>query len=50
MKNNRRDFLKIAGMAGIGVVGGGVINGLSACNDSEKAAKVPVAEEENMEK
>jgi dienelactone hydrolase len=49
MKNNRRDFLKIAGMAGIGVAGGSVITSLSACNDSGKSTKVPVAAEENMD-
>jgi dienelactone hydrolase len=49
MKNNRRDFLKIAGMAGIGVAGGSVISSLSACNDSGKSTKVPVAAEENMD-
>ncbi len=29
MKNNRRNFLKIAGIAGIGVAGAGVLNGLA---------------------
>ncbi len=29
MKNNRRNFLKIAGIAGIGVAGAGVLNGLT---------------------
>jgi hypothetical protein len=27
MKNERRDFLKLAGMAGLGVVGGGLLVG-----------------------
>ena len=49
MKNNRRDFIKIAGIAGMAGIGAGVINGLSACNDSGKASKVPVAADENGE-
>ena len=49
MKNNRRDFIKIAGIAGMAGIGAGVINGLSACNDSGKASKVPVAADENVE-
>ena len=32
MKSNRRDFLKYAGITGLGVVGG---TGLSACNDKD---------------
>jgi dienelactone hydrolase len=36
-------------MAGIGVAGGSVISSLSACNDSGKSTKVPVAAEENMD-
>jgi len=49
MKNNRRDFIKIAGIAGMAGIGAGVINGLSACNDSGKATKVPIATDENMD-
>ena len=29
MKNNRRNFLKVAGITGIGVAGAGVLNGFS---------------------
>lgn len=29
MKNNRRNFLKIAGMAGIGVAGSGILDGFT---------------------
>lgn len=29
MNNNRRNFLKIAGMAGIGVVGSGILDGFT---------------------
>jgi len=36
MKNNRRDFLKVAGAAGIGVVGSGILlSSLSSCNEPE---------------
>jgi hypothetical protein len=49
MKNNRRDFIKIAGIAGMAGIGAGVINGLSACNDSGKDTKVPLAADENVD-
>lgn len=49
MKNNRRDFIKIAGIAGMAGIGAGVINGLSACNNSGKDTKVPLAADENVD-
>lgn len=34
MKNNRRDFLKLTGLAGISVAGGSVLNGFAADEDN----------------
>ena len=33
MKNNRRNFLKIAGITGIGVAGAGILNGITNAKD-----------------
>ncbi len=30
MKNNRRDFLKISGLAGLGIAGGSVLSGFAS--------------------
>lgn len=49
MKNNRRDFLKVAGMAGIGVVGAGMLTGLASCNNSEQDTKAVIIDDENMD-
>ena len=49
MKNNRRDFLKVAGMAGIGVVGAGMLSGLAACNNAEQGSKAVSEVDENMD-
>lgn len=48
MKDNRRNFLKIAGIAGIGAVGSGVMNSLAGCN-TNTAPKSPVIAEENSD-
>ena len=37
MKNNRRDFLKLTGMAGLTVAGTGVLNGIAS--ESEMSGK-----------
>lgn len=39
MKNNRRNFLKIAGITGIGVAGAGVLNGLVNAKDYENGSE-----------
>ncbi len=49
MKNNRRTFLKVAGMAGIGVVGSSMLSSLASCNNSKEGAKAPIADNENMD-
>jgi hypothetical protein len=40
MKNNRRDFLKLTGLAGLSVAGAGMINSCSTANKSESGAVV----------
>jgi hypothetical protein len=44
MKKNRRDFLKVAGAAGIGMIGTGMLVSLNACNEpsADGSAAVPV--------
>jgi len=44
MKKNRRDFLKVAGAAGIGMIGAGMLVSLNACNEpsADGSAAVPV--------
>lgn len=48
MKDNRRNFLRIAGIAGIGAVGSGVMNSLAGCN-TNTAPKSPVIAEESAD-
>ena len=43
MKNNRRNFLKITGLAGLGMAGGGLLNGMTAAPD--KLADVNLSEQ-----
>jgi hypothetical protein len=38
MKNKRRDFLKLTGLAGFGVAGGGILNGFARDGDQVKKA------------
>ena len=45
MKNNRRDFLKVASIAGVGVVSSIMLSSLASCNDSKQATDVPVVDE-----
>ncbi len=45
MKNNRRDFLKVASIAGVGVVSSSMLSSLASCNDSKQATDVPVVDE-----
>ncbi len=49
MKKDRRNFLKVAGMAGIGVVGSSMLTGLASCNDSKQGSKSPIADDEKMD-
>ena len=43
MKTNRGDFLKVVGMAGVGVVSSSKLSKLASCNDSKQA--VPVVDD-----
>ena len=49
MKNNRRNFLKIAGITGIGVAGAGILNGITNAKDfgngSEPSSKIESTDE-----
>lgn len=51
MKNNRRDFLKVAGVgvAGMGVMGTGVLSTLSSCNESAPEGSTPPVIDENFD-
>jgi len=51
MKNNRRDFLKVAGVgvAGIGVMGTGMLSTLSSCNESATEGSVPPVIDESFD-
>jgi dienelactone hydrolase len=48
MKNNRRNFLKIAGITGLGVAGAGVLNGLTNAKEIEPGSE-PLAETESAQ-
>lgn len=49
MKNNRRNFLKIAGITGIGVAGAGVFNGFTYEKDNKPGKDGSSADNENMD-
>ena len=50
MKNNRRDFLKVAGAAGIGVMGSGImLSSLSSCNTPETEGSAPAVADETFD-
>lgn len=49
MKKDRRNFIKVAGMAGIGAVGSSMLTGLASCNDSKQGSNSPIADDEKMD-
>ncbi|MFA6945585.1 MAG: alpha/beta hydrolase family protein [Pedobacter sp.] len=49
MKKDRRNFLKVAGIAGIGAVGSSMLTGLASCNDSKQGSESPIADDEKMD-
>ncbi|OZA21891.1 MAG: hypothetical protein B7X86_17220, partial [Sphingobacteriales bacterium 17-39-43] len=49
MKNNRRDFLKVAGIAGVGVVSSSMLSSLASCTDSNQGTKAPVVDNETLD-
>ncbi len=49
MKNNRRDFLKVAGIAGVGVVSSSMLSSLTSCTDSKQGANAPIVENETLD-
>lgn len=49
MKNNRRDFLKVAGIAGVGVVSSSMLSSLASCTDSKQGTQAPVSDNEPLD-
>ncbi len=49
MKNNRRDFLKVAGIAGVGVVSSSMLSSLASCTDSNQGTKAPIVDNETLD-
>lgn len=49
MKNDRRNFLKLTGLAGIGVAGVGILNGLTGQQDAEAHPPQPAADKAMMD-
>ncbi len=49
MKNNRRDFLKVAGIAGVGVVSSSMLSSLASCTDSNQGTKTPIVDDETLD-
>ena len=49
MKNNRRDFLKVAGIAGVGVVSSSMLSSLSSCSDANQGTKAPIVDNEKLD-
>jgi len=49
MKNNRRDFLKVAGAAGIGMIGTGMLVNLNSCNEPATDGSAPVAVDDTFD-
>lgn len=49
MKNNRRDFLKVAGIAGVGVVSSSMLSSLASCTDSKQGSNTPIVDNETLD-
>lgn len=49
MKNNRRDFLKVAGIAGVGVVSSSMLSSLASCSDANQGTKAPIVDDETLD-
>jgi predicted dehydrogenase len=48
MKDNRRNFLKLTGLTGLGVVGGGILKGFANGNTVTQSDKIPHNQRFNM--